>query len=201
MQKLLDFDITDVKIERLLDDSTALVRLRIITEGSNKHNLPMTIDVIKEAAERSLRGKPILATYSNWKNDLEGHKPPDQSEPIGYIIENQTFEYIDTPTGKALFALGLLWKRYAPNQVGSIYDGENHSKSVSMEISVDSLVDENNPFAGISSFSFLGVCVLGEKYVPASADAKIALISVIQVSACGLFVISEASSFIISLTL
>ena len=134
-KKLLDFDITDVKIERLLDDSTALVRLRIITEGSNKHNLPMTIDVIKEAAERSLRGKPILATYSGWQKDLEGHKRPEDSESIGYIIENQTFEYIDTPTGKALFALGLLWKRYAPYQIGSIYNGENHSKDVSMEIS------------------------------------------------------------------
>ena len=177
MQKLLDFDITDVKIERLLDDSTALVRLRIITEGSNKHNLPMTIDVIKEAAERSLRGKPILATYSGWQKDLEGHKRPEDSESIGYIIENQTFEYIDTPTGKALFALGLLWKRYAPYQIGSIYNGENHSKDVSMEISVDSLIDENDPSKGVASFTYLGICVLGEKYPPASEGAKATLLT------------------------
>jgi hypothetical protein len=177
LQKLLDFEINDVKLERLIDDTTALVKLRIVTEGQNKHNLPMSIDVIKEAAERSLRGKPILATYSNWRGDLEGHRRPQDSEPIGYIIETQNFEYSDTPTGKALFALGLLWKRYAPYQTESIYDGKDHSKSVSMEISVDSLIDENNPSAGISSMSFLGICVLGEKYPPASEEANLKLLT------------------------
>lgn len=177
MQKLIDFEITDVEIERLLDDSTALARFRIITAGNNKHNLPMTIEVIKEAAERSLRGKPILATYSGWQKDLEGHKRPEDSEPIGYIIENQSFEYLETSTGMALFALGLLWKRYAPYQVGSIYNGENHSKDVSMEISVDSLVDENDPSKGVSSFTYLGICVLGEKFPPASDGASVNLLT------------------------
>lgn len=177
MQKLLDFEINDVKLERLIDDTTALVKLRIVTEGPNKHNLPISIDVIKEAAERSLRGKPILATYSGWKGDLEGHKRPQDSEPIGYIIETQNFEYLDTPTGKALFALGLLWKRYAPYQAESIYDGENHSKSVSMEISVDSLIDENNSSAGIASMSFLGICVLGQSYPPASPQANLTMLT------------------------
>ena len=178
MNRLLRFEITDAKIEKLIDDSTALCSFRVISDGENKHSMPMTLDVIKEAAERSLRGKPILANYSYWEGDMEGHKKPEDSDPIGYVIENQIFEYKPVENGKtALFALALLWKRYAPKQLMSIFNGENHSKDISMEISVDSMVDEADKTKGISRFSFLGLCVLGDSYSPASENARATLLT------------------------
>jgi len=178
LKRLLEFEIQDINIERLIDETTALCEFRIITAGSNKHNLPLSIEVISDAAERSLRGKPILATYSNWKRDLEGHKRPEDSDPIGYFIENQEFEYRDVEDNKkALFAKGLLWKRYASKQIISIFEGENHSKEVSMEITIKSLVDDNDDSKGISSFDFLGVVVLGGEYSPASENSKATLLT------------------------
>lgn len=178
MQKLINFEINDIKIERLLDDSTALCEFRIIDDGPNKHSIGLTIDVIKDAAERTLRGKPILATYSDWKNDLEGHKPPDQSEPIGYFIENQEFSYKPVEDGKtALFAKGLLWKKYASKQVNAILDSENHSKSVSMEIEITSFVDESDSNPMVKSYDFRSVVVLGRGYPPASERAFITMLT------------------------
>lgn len=178
MQKLLDFEITDARIEKLVDDTTVLCEFRVISDGDNKHEKPLTIDVIKDAAERTLRGKPILASYSNWERDLQGHRKPEESEPIGYFIESQDFVYKPVEDGKtALFAKGLLWKRYAPRQVGSIFDGENHSKSVSMEIAINSLVDDSDESLGIASFDFLGLAILGESYPPASVNAKATLLT------------------------
>jgi hypothetical protein len=178
LKRLLEFEIQDIKIERLIDDSTALCEIRVITEGQNKHGLPLSIETIMDAAERSLRGKPILATYSDWKRDLEGHKRPEDSEPIGYFIENQEFLYKTVENGKkALFAKGLLWKRYATKQVIAIFEGENHSKEVSMEISIRSLVDEEDKNKGIASFDFLGLVVLGGDYSPASPNSKATLLT------------------------
>jgi len=178
LNEILEFEILDANIERLIDNSTALCSLRIITEGSNRHNLPMSLDVIKDAAERTLRGKPILASYSNWYKDLESHKEAADSEAIGYIVENQTFEYKTVEENKkALFAKAILWKRYAPKQVGSLFEADNHTKKVSMEIEITELIDKDDKSKGIAAFNYLGICVLGERFLEASPQAHATLLT------------------------
>jgi hypothetical protein len=178
LKKILNFEISDAKIERLIDETTALCSFRIITEGQNRHSLPISLEAIKDAAERTLRGKPIVASYSKWDKDLESHKRPEDSEAIGYFIENQDFKYEIVENGlRALFAKGILWKTYAPNQVGSLFSANNHTKGVSMEIKINSLVDENDESKGIASFSFLSVCILGDRYSPASPLAHVKLLT------------------------
>jgi len=45
LEKILNFEISDVKIERLIDETTALAVFRIITEGQNRHSLPISLVV------------------------------------------------------------------------------------------------------------------------------------------------------------
>lgn len=178
MTEYLKFEVTDAKIEKLIDDTTSLCLFRVISDGQNSHGLPLTLDVIKEAAESSLRGKPILASYSNWEDDLEGHKPAEQSNPIGYFVESQEFVYKPVEDGRtALYAKGILWKHYAPKQFNSIFSAKNHSKSVSMEIAITSLVDPEDKSKGIGSFRFLGLAVLGDSIEPASENASATLLT------------------------
>jgi len=178
LTEYLKFEVTDAKIEKLIDDTTSLCLFRVISDGQNSHSLPLTLDVIKEAAESSLRGKPILASYSNWERDLEGHKPAEDSNPIGYFIENQDFLYKPVEDGRtALYAKGILWKHYAPKQFNSIFSAKNHSKSVSMEIAITSLVDPEDKSKGIGSFRFLGLAVLGDSIEPASENANATLLT------------------------
>lgn len=182
-EKLIRFDISGLKLCKLLDESTALLDVRVCTSGNNAHNLPFTKDTLRNAAERTLRGKPIVAEYSHWRRDIGTHERPENSNRIGYFVENQDFRYVDNEDGTcSLYAYAILWKDYAPNEYQCIVDGEDSTKGVSMEIKWNS---KKQGFQGdmeleeITDFSFRAVAILGDRYIPASAgsNAKVVVFS------------------------
>jgi hypothetical protein len=174
---MMNFSIEEVKFEKLIDDSTALILMKVCSSGDNAHGLPFTKEAMVEAAERSLRGKPIVAKYSQWDGDFGTH---DKVQiPLGFFVEPQKFKYVDNEDGTtSLFAYAVMWKTYVPEQydlfVKKYVGGESATKPVSMEIFVHS---KRNGYEGdpkkteIEKFSFKGVTILGDKYKPASPGA------------------------------
>lgn len=164
----------------MLDESTALLDIKVCTSGNNAHNLPFTKETMRNAAERTLRGKPIVAEYSMWHGDIGTHTKPEESNRIGYFVENQDFRYIDNEDGtSSLYAYAILWKDYAPNEYMCIAEGSQSQKGVSMEIKWNKKrkgFEGNMDLEEITDFSFKGVAILGDKYVPASKGANAQMI-------------------------
>jgi len=184
LYKSANFDISEIKFQKLLDHSTALVLFKICTSGDNKHELPFSKEALIEAAESSLRGKPIVAKYDAWEDDFGTHHPTLQI-PLGYFVEHQEFNYVDNEDGTcSLFAYGVLWKDYAPKQyevfVKKAKMGESPKKSASMEIFLQSVKKgwcQDKDKTELLKFSFKGVTIIGDKYTPASPGAFAKMVS------------------------
>jgi len=183
LNKTIAFDISLFEFKEFIDDQTALMLIKVCSSGDNLHGYPFTKETLKEAAERSLKGKPIVGKFSIWRDDFEGHSPLEV--PVGYFIEHQNFQYIDNPDGScSLFAYAVLWKNYASKE----YDiflrqkekGDSPTKGVSMEINVGKWSEGWNGDMSkkeIKKFTFKGVTILGDRYTPASPGAQAEMVS------------------------
>ena len=176
---ILDFEVTDYSFERLLSEDIALLKLRVCSTGMNKHSMPFTLVTMEKAAESSLRGKPILGKVQ-FDGDLGGHDKPENSNPIGYIIENQEFQYIPVEDNRiGLFCYAALWKNYAPYEYETFLNEPQNIKGLSMEIRVNETEygwEDDEEVTQITDFSFRGVAILGNSRVPASENASATMI-------------------------
>jgi hypothetical protein len=181
----MNFEISNFEFQKFINDETALMRVLVCSSGDNLHSYPFTNETLKEAAERSLRGKPIVAKYNNFRDDFEGHSKLEI--PIGYFVEHQEFEYQERADGTiSLYAFAILWKNYAEKEYNVFVkqkdSGNEPIKGVSMEINANAWGEEGswngdtNKFE-IKKFTFKGVTVLGDTYTPASPGAKAEMVS------------------------
>ena len=174
MNNILNFNVEHFKFERLLDDDTALLKIKVCSSGMNLHEMPFTAETLKRAAETSLRGKPIVGCVQ-WSGDLGGHEKPEESNIIGYVVENQDFEYVENEDGTtSLFCYAILWKVYCPYEYNAIVKGINSIKGVSMEIEYSGMEkgwEGNDEINQITDFSFRSICILGDLHTPASPGA------------------------------
>lgn len=181
----MNFEISEFEFQKFIDDQTALMLIRVCTSGDNLHGYPFTKETLMEAAERSLRGRPIVAKYDNWEKDFKGH---DKLEvPIGYFVEHQTFEYREVENGNvALFAYAVLWKSYAEKEynvfVAQKDKGIAPIKGVSMEIKTDKWGEkgsweQDETKLEIQKFTFKGVTILGDSHNPASPGSQAEILS------------------------
>jgi ATP-dependent Clp protease protease subunit len=171
----LNFEIDSDK-SSIVDDynSTTLtkVRMHIVSEGNNSHNMPITKESI-ELAKSTLVGKPILAHYIPFKDDLGGHDP--QQVPVGCFISEDDMEIIvDEDDNKTwLVADGYIWKKYYP-EVVDVFKKKDGETSVSMEIEV---LETENRMDGynetLTLWNFSGVTLLGVKPSIKNARANI----------------------------
>lgn len=153
----------------MLDDTTALLKVKVCSSRDNAHELYIEDDALREASPTVL-GKPIVAKYSRYTRDLMGHEEDEM--PVGYIIDSQTPEFITEDSGAiSLIVYAILWKEYVP-EVFSLFEtkkelNQDAIKQVSMEIYMSDVAvdDENN--AIIKQFNFRGVTLLGDSYAPA----------------------------------
>lgn len=179
MNNILNFNVENFKFERLLDEGTALLKIKVCSSGMNAHRLPFTEETLRNAAEKSLRGKPLVGAVQ-WDGDLGGHERPEYSNIIGYVVENQDFEYIKNDDGTTgLYCYAILWKIYAPYEYECILNGENHIKGVSMEIKWNDKKfgwEDESDIEQITDFVFKAICILGDKHIPASKGANAQMI-------------------------
>lgn len=135
MNDILQFEISDYQFQKLLDEETALLKVRVCSSGMNLHKLPFDKECLIDAAESSLRGKAIVAKFDKWTGDFKGHDKLES--PIGFFIDNQEFEYIDNPDGScSLFGYVILWSRYSKEAYNVFVDDKEHKRPVSMEIKI-----------------------------------------------------------------
>ena len=173
MSKIISFEkkLSDFEFEDYLNEDLALLKVFIVDDRPNKHNLGLSFDSIKEASP-TLKGKAIVAKYNSFINDAEGHE--ENESPIGYF-PNQDFMFTDDEDGyHSMYGYAVLFKSYCPEVynlfVDKVNTNNNAIKNVSMEIRVleNSIKYENDVEQEIiDKFSFKGVTILGDKHNPA----------------------------------
>lgn len=166
--KKLEFS-DNIGFERLLDETTALLKVKVCSSRENAHDLYIEDDALIEASA-SVLGKPIVAKYDEWSKDVMGHEKKEI--PIGYVIDNQTPSFVKEENGAlSLVVYSILWKEYVPEIFELFVEkqecGDDPIKKVSMEIYLNEVAidDENNE--RILKFQFKGITLLGDTYTPA----------------------------------
>ena len=166
MDNVLSFKVNKYNIQDISDNQLAKIEMWIVKSGDNKHNLPITEDAIRQAAN-TLVGKPILYKYNKYTKDFMGHEVDEI--PCGVVLSKDDirFEY-DENEELWLVATAYIWKYYCPEvmEVFEKYDGE---KPISMEIQLVKTKEKDDK-TEILSFVFLGVTLIGDS--PAIPNAK-----------------------------
>ena len=177
-------DMSNFELKDYLDEDLALLRVLVVDDNPNAHNLPISYEAIKEAAP-SLISKAIVAKYSYLDKDVLGHEVDEK--PFGYFPK-QDFEFVENEDGShSMYAYAVIFKTYC-EEIYSLFAekadiGYNPVKSVSMEIRVlESSEDfiDGEKTDRIDKFEFKGVTLLGESKKPAIYKANAELINFSQ---------------------
>jgi len=177
------FSVIDISLYKEdKDKDFAIAKLYFLSDGNNKHNNPISEEVLREYSQTAL-GKFIVGRFDDWSQDLLEHekgKSLSESQVIlGYIPKDSeiTFEKKD---GK-LFAVceAVLSKLYAVN-VYELFKRDN-GRSVSSEFTCFCEQDENEPsfvkgsYNPIKKFCIHGITILGKKFNPSCKGAGISI--------------------------
>lgn len=166
MDNVLSFKVNKYNIQDISDNQLAKIEMWVVKSGDNKHNLPISEDAIKKAAN-TLVGKPILYKYNKYTKDFMGHEIDEI--PCGVVLSKDDirFEY-DENEELWLVATAYIWKYYCP-EVMEVFEKHDGEKPISMEIQLVE-TKENGDKTEILSFVFLGVTLIGDS--PAIPNAK-----------------------------
>jgi FtsZ-binding cell division protein ZapB len=153
-------------VEDISESQLTKVRMFIVSEGENKHNLPISWEAIS-ASRSSLVGKPILCKYNQHTDSFEGHEIGEI--PVGCFL-NEDEIYENEIDGKRwLVADAYIWKAYFPHIV-EVFRKNDGESSVSMEIEVLRKNTSSDGVESIELFVFMGVTLIGVE--PAIENAK-----------------------------
>lgn len=172
MNKKINFEIDKFELLNEANDAQlAKIKMYIVRDGNNCHNIPITVDAIKLSKD-SLVGKPILCKYNKHTDSFMGHEFDEI--PVGVVLSKDDI-YEEEIDGRLwLIAEAYIWKVYFP-EVIRVFEKKNNESSISMEILI---LEDNENTEGqseITLFSFLGVTLIGVK--PAIPNAKAIMFS------------------------
>ena len=165
-------------VDEVSDEQFALVEVYVCHDGNNAHNMPISLNVIKQA-KKTLKNKFLVAGYDG--EDFEGHEPDEQI--VGFFPESSKMTFKKKNGKTYLVAQAIMSKVYA-QWAYDIFLEDNH-RDVSMEIIVTKSEEDENGFTHILEFVFSGVTLLGKSHLPAcqGADATITKFSIEDASA------------------
>lgn len=160
------------------DPEFALMRLEFLSDGFNAHGIPITKEILERDAKTVL-GKPIVAKYNKYTNDVMGHEKDEII--VGYVPHNSELKFKHTNNGMFATVDGLISKLYS-NEVYKLYQIHNE-RAVSVEFTVD-WKDDTPESKEVIGFNIRGVTLLGLDYSPSCklANSKIVRFSEEEIS-------------------
>jgi len=166
VDNVLSFAVNKYNIQDISDNQLSKIEMWIVKSGDNKHNLPITEDAIRQAAD-TLVGKPILYKYNKYTKDFMGHEVDEI--PCGVVLSKDDIRFEYDENGELwLVATAYIWKYYCP-EVMEVFEKHDGEKPISMEIQLVKTKEKDDK-TEILSFVFLGVTLIGDS--PAIPNAK-----------------------------
>ena len=165
---LLDIENFSV-VKEVSDEQFAIVEVYVCHDGNNRHNMPIKLSTLKKATN-TLKNKYLVAGFDG--DDFEGHEPDELI--VGHFPESGKISYKKKDGRTYLVAEAIMSKVYA-NWAYDQFVSKNH-RSVSMEISVTKMGEEEDGKKEIKEFVFNGVTILGDSHTPACEGADVSII-------------------------
>ena len=163
----LEFAVDKFDLVEMADSEIMKIKMYIVSEGDNHHKRPISWDSI-QAARATLVGKPIVAKYNKFTQDVMGHEFDEV--PIGVILRDEDiFEETDEDGKRWLGAMGDIWMRYSQDISGVLI--RDMFKDLSMEI----IVAEESENGDIDAFAFTGITLINKN--PAIPNARAEVLS------------------------
>lgn len=169
----ITFSIDEYSLKEISDSQLMELEMKVVSEGDNKHGMPITRDAVINSAE-TIIGKPVLFKFNSSTQDLMEHEVDEIACGVCALTKDDYyFKEID---GKLwLIVKAYIWKIYFEDVV-KVFNRDKE-KAISMEMFiVDSeKTEDDETLETIKSFCFSAVTLLGKIYTPAipNADAKV----------------------------
>lgn len=149
------------------EEEFAVGKMALLSTTPNSNGILFTEELLRKYGETA-KGKFVVAYYNGF--DVTDHDPNEWI--VGYIPENQDFEFIKKDDGNVvMYACVLISKVYA-NEIVDLFKIDNE-RSVSVEIDCEFEKEgEEQP----KSFNILGVTILGKFVEPSCPDAHMNIV-------------------------
>lgn len=149
------------------EEEFAIGKMALLSTTPNSNGILFTEELLRKYGETA-KGKFVVAYYDGF--DVTDHDPNEWI--VGYIPENQDFEFIKKDDGNVvMYACVLISKVYA-NEIVDLFKIDNE-RSVSVEIDCEfEREGEEQP----KSFNILGVTILGKFVDPSCPDAHMKIV-------------------------
>lgn len=169
-----------LSLEEINDMQFAKLRIKAYSTALTAHGYFSTRSELKKAA-KSICNKPLLVYVNPFTDDFEGHEDDGlfrKEIPCGFIPNEESANIKIEKDSDGIFFLvcdAYIWTMYFEN-VKSIFERDDNSKSVSVELLVIDTEEKDDGTIELKEFSFTGITLLGNKVQPAVKGAKAELI-------------------------
>lgn len=167
MEEKKNFSVQDVNLSDE-DPDFAMVELWFLADGNNAQNSPISTEVLKRDAS-SFLGKPIVAKYDRWTEDVTSHVPDEVI--VGWIPADSEIEFKEKDEKTFAVAHGIISKLYATD-VYDLFKTHNY-RSVSVEFSAEQPNMDSFGEGEITVLHGHGITILGLTTAPCVEGANI----------------------------
>lgn len=189
-KKKLTFELSpeQLRIKTLLNKEFLAVDIMAISNVyPNRNKSYFTEDSMRNAIP-TFYEKPILGSFSAFKDDFGGHDNGLVSDeygvhedhvggryevPLGLVRSKDRVELIEKDGLKWISLSAALWVNYSYRQVKKLL--KSKGKKVSVEVEVTKSHIDNDGIEVIDEFSLMGITILGSDYTEAIPNANISI--------------------------
>ena len=189
-KKKLTFELSpeQLRIKTLLNKEFLAVDIMAISNVyPNRNKSYFTEDSMRNAIP-TFYEKPILGSFSAFKDDFGGHDNRLVSDeygvhedhvggryevPLGLVRSKDRVELIEKDGLKWISLSAALWVNYSYRQVKKLL--KSKGKKVSVEVEVTKSHIDNDGIEVIDEFSLMGITILGSDYTEAIPNANISI--------------------------
>ena len=189
-KKKLTFELSpeQLRIKTLLNKEFLAVDIMAISNiYPNRNKSYFTEDSMRNAIP-TFYEKPILGSFSAFKDDFGGHDNRLVSDeygvhedhvggryevPLGLVRSKDRVELIEKDGLKWISLSAALWVNYSYRQVKKLL--KSKGKKVSVEVEVTKSHVDNDGIEVIDEFSLMGITILGSDYTEAIPNANVSI--------------------------
>lgn len=189
-KKKLTFELSpeQLRIKTLLNKEFLAVDIMAISNiYPNRNKSYFTEDSMRNAIP-TFYEKPILGSFSAFKDDFGGHDATLLNDeygvhedhvggryevPLGLVRSKDRVELIEKDGLKWISLSAALWVNYSYRQVKKLL--KSKGKKVSVEVEVTKSHNDDEGIEVIDEFSLMGITILGSDYTEAIPNANISI--------------------------
>ena len=160
------------EIEENPNSNFATMRVDFFADGDNAHKLFVSEETLDKTA-RTIYNVPVVWKYDEKNDDSSSHEIDEYA--AGFVPDGSKITKKRVGSRNFLSVTALIWKRYSGRLVDIFR--RDRSKSVSVEMSVNEMIEDSFGNKELRDFTYLAITVLGAGIQPAISGANMTALS------------------------